>query len=587
MTTKKMPGKGYIRSDSSIRVAFLFLLSLMLTSTQAFITQSPMTIGQCRVRNGLAAMRNAATSDSYQPEKNINHYIATCIPGLAPVLADELNALGALEIEPSGNSAVGFQGSSEIGLKALLRLRTAHRLMELVATSDEMISSRDDIHDFIKATLDVKALLGDGKGGLLTISVAVVMNGRIPADINHSHYTALSIKNALCDVVRELRGDRPDVDVDNADVPLVAILRGFGEGAEISLYRCLHPPGSLHRRGYRGGSAMHKAAMKESMAAGLLLKAGWEQKCIEAKQTGESLILVDPMGGSGSLVLEAAMIAANLSPGLMRIKCGMMGHQIPPALRWKSGRGLMDIWREMLQEATQEARDGLQWISNSGQIEIVVNDIHAGALEICDASLQQAGLVNTVKLRQGDCRDLELKDRKCFIVTNPPWGVRLTDDMEESWESLRYLLKTCSSGTEAWVLSGNKDATKHLGLRRSQSMVLKTADQDLRWIQYIIIDKSNLPPDKEGDNEFDYLQEESTPPQRRAVRSDYRQVEQRSDRRVDSHKVGRRLESRSVPSGYKARSVAMGRDYPRPKRKGDSEPLTEKDREAKRNSWNL
>lgn len=329
---------------------------------------------------------------------------------------------------------------------------------------------------------------------------------------------------------------------------------------------------------------MHKAAMKESMAAGLLLKSGWEQKCIEARQTGESLLLVDPMGGSGSLVVEAAMIAANLSPGLMRIKCGMLGHQIPPALRWKSGRGLMDTWRTMLQEATQEARDGLQWISNSGQIEMIVNDIHAGALEICDASLQQAGLANTVELRQGDCRGMELKDRKCFIVTNPPWGVRLTDDMEESWEALRYLLKTCSTGTEAWVLSGNKDATKHLGLRRSQSMVLKTADQDLRWIQYMIMDKSNIPADREGDDDLHSQKEARTLPQRRGVQSDFRPDDRRSDSRPDAR---RSVPNRSVASGYKARSIAMGRDSPRPKRKGDSEPLTEMDREAKRNSWNL
>jgi 23S rRNA (guanine2445-N2)-methyltransferase / 23S rRNA (guanine2069-N7)-methyltransferase len=167
---------------------------------------------------------------------------------------------------------------------------------------------------------------------------------------------------------------------------------------------------------------MHKAAMKESMAAGLVLKSGWEQKCIEARRTGESLLLVDPMGGSGSLVVEAAMIAANLSPGLMRIKCGMLGHQIPPALRWKSGRGLMDTWRVLLQEATQEARDGLNWISNSGQIQMIVNDIHDGALEICDASLQQAGLANTVTLRQGDCRDMELKDRTVFHCYKPTVG---------------------------------------------------------------------------------------------------------------------------------------------------------------------
>ena len=284
---------AWFQSDSRLRKGIVVLL--LLSSTQAF------TLAPKERTHAVSRLAGTTVADL---EKTANRYIATCIPGLAPVLADELEALGAFDINLSGNSAVGFQGSPEVGLKSLLCLRTAHRLMELVSTSEELVATRDDIHNFIKETLDVKDLLGDGKGGLLTISVAVTMNGRIPEDINHSHYTALTIKNALCDTVRELRGDRPDVDVDNADVPLVAILRGFGAGAEISLYRCLHPPGSLHRRGYRGGSAMHKAAMKESMAAGLLLKAGWQEKCCEARKTGESLVLVDPMGGSGSLVVK-------------------------------------------------------------------------------------------------------------------------------------------------------------------------------------------------------------------------------------------------------------------------------------------
>ena len=107
---------------------------------------------------------------------------------------------------------------------------------------------------------------------------------QLPKDLSHSHYTALSVKNSLCDVVRDMRGDRPDVDVDNPDLPLVAILRGMGDSrfddgaASLSIYKSLHPPGSLHKRGYRSGGAMHKAAMKESMAAGLLLEAGWNEK---------------------------------------------------------------------------------------------------------------------------------------------------------------------------------------------------------------------------------------------------------------------------------------------------------------------
>ena len=94
------------------------------------------------------------------------------------------------------------------------------------------------------------------------MSVKVIANGRMPKDISHSHYTALTIKNALVDQVRALKdGERPDVDIDDADVPLVAILHsnGYSDTADMNLYRCLSPAGSLHRRGYRSGGAIHKA----------------------------------------------------------------------------------------------------------------------------------------------------------------------------------------------------------------------------------------------------------------------------------------------------------------------------------------
>lgn len=513
-------------------------------------------------------------------EESSNMYLATCIPGLAPVLAQELKDLGANEVEPSGNSAVLFSGPNEIGLKALLHVRTAHRLMELLASSEELVDSRDDIHRFIAEYVDVKNLLGNGEGGLLTISVSVVLNqkNKIPADINHSHYTALTIKNALCDIVRDLRGDRPSVDVDDADVPLVGILRGTDRGgAEVSLYRCLHPPGSLHRRGYRTNSAIHRAAMKESMAAGLLLHSGWKDLCHESKKTKEQLTLVDPMAGSGSLILEAAMIAADVAPGLMRIKCRLPGHQIPPALRWKGGRDLVDYWKDLINQATQKAKIGMQWIASSGQIQIMMNDIHYGALDICKDSLRQAGFISMVEIRSGSCEDLEV-GRKCFVVTNPPWGVRLTADMEESWESLRVFLRSCEAGTEAWILSGNKASTKHLGLKRSQSLVLKTAEQDLRWIKYLIREKSNLGSEGTGCNEFDTKAESFTP--------EVEQYSQRKPRRGQEllkQRKGPRPTSRA--EGYKSRYQRVKSSGQKKPRKTDSLPLTEKERADRRNSW--
>ncbi len=439
-------------------------------------------------------------------------YLATCIPGLSDLLANELSEIHPeiTEITTSGNAAVTFWATREASLHALCWVRTAHRVLELIAASDKAeIYDRNDIMDFIKQEVNVKDLLGDGQGGLLTISVKAILNNprQLPQDLSHSHFSALTVKNALCDVVRDIRGDRPNVNVETPDVPLVVMLRGTSGGAaSISLYRSLHPPGSLHKRGYRKGSAIHKAAMKESLAAGLLREAGWHIKVQKAKDSNLPLRLVDPMAGSGSLLLEAAMVVADIAPGLMRIRCEVPDHSLPPVTRWKSDIDTSQLWKSILMDAAQRAKNGLQWMrENPNQIVLHANDIHPGALEIMESSLSEAGLTKLVQTTNMDCFDLGLlndsdKDQNIpyFIVTNPPWGVRLTEDIEESWEGLRhYLRDTCPSGTEAWVLSGDKSSTKLLKLRRERMIPIQTGDQTLRWIHYTIrgLDATDRTPD--------------------------------------------------------------------------------------------
>jgi putative N6-adenine-specific DNA methylase len=451
-------------------------------------------------------------------------YLATCIPGCAEILANELISLNCWNVDVSGNSAVLFTADTETALQCLLWTRTAHKIMELMCDSSSSSSSssisasgvygeseyndagiynRDDLYKFVRRTVDVKDLLGDGAGGLLTLSVQTILNGanRIPADINHSHYTALTIKNALTDAVRDLREDRPNVDLDNPDVPLVAVLLGTDDGAVVSLYRQLHPTGTLHKRGYRRDTAIHKAAMKESMAAALLLHAGWPEVCQTASSKNR-VTLLDPMAGSGSLLLEAACIAGDVAPGLMRIKCGMEGHSMPPVVRWKAAGddpdAVKDIWKRLLTQATARAKQGLQKLqADNSPIEMIGNDIHPGALDLFEAALHQAGLTNVVQVTEGDCLDwnpvVRNPDGPWMIVSNPPWDVRLTGDMHTAWEAMRvFLRETVPSNTSAWVLSGNPAATKHLGLRKtpSTSLALKTGEQDLRWIQYVIRDKN-------------------------------------------------------------------------------------------------
>jgi len=210
----------------------------------------------------------AFAEDEFNNGPATKEYLATCIPGLAPYMEEELKKCGALSTEVLSNAAVSFMAVDEnnsncVPLKALLWVRTAHRILEKIDTFYD-IHSRDDVYNAVQQSrMDIKDLLGDGTGGLLSLSVKVIVNGRLPKDISHSHYTALMIKNALVDQVRDLKGgERPDVDLDDPDVPLVAIFHGRGETSDMTLYRSLAPPASLHKRGYRSDGAIHKAGEK-------------------------------------------------------------------------------------------------------------------------------------------------------------------------------------------------------------------------------------------------------------------------------------------------------------------------------------
>jgi len=488
--------------------------------------------------------------DSFEtPDYYGKQYFATCIPGLASTLANELINIGASNVEISGSSGVIFYSSSDddvdIGMKAVMYVRTAHRIMELISTSSPsyydgvIVNSRDSLYSFIQSNTPVQSLLGDGKGGLLTLSVNVILNGKVPKDLCHSHYTALTVKNALVDLVRDLRDDgiRPDVDIDDPDVPLMVVLKGNGGSndnnrgydyndrndrrrrddfdenvVDVSFYRVLHAGGSsLHRRGYRSSSAIHKAAMKESMAAGLLLEAGWDKLCQAAREKdGLPAVLVDPMAGSGTFCVEAALIASDYAPGLMRMRCydsnSKSGenankwnpHHIPPVLRWKDSK--KDYWKKLVIEARDRAASGMDWMNEKNpeypdltNCVILANEMNGSAADLATSNIVKAGFEKYISLNEGDCINWDIESSvipgRTIVVSNPPWGLRLTEDVEESWLSLKAFLRDQCNESEAWVLSGSKDATRYLRMKKTRSVVIKTAGEDLRWIQYHVFKK--------------------------------------------------------------------------------------------------
>jgi 23S rRNA G2445 N2-methylase RlmL len=401
---------------------------------------------------------------------------------------------------------------------------------------------------------------------------------QLPTDLRHSHYTGLTVKNALVDAVRDLHPDniRPNVNRDNPDVPLVVVVRavdtsGSGGGttpnrnhnqrarrattsttsttttttaaAQISVYRQIHGPYSLHKRGYRRTNVMaiHTAALKESLAAGLLRQAGWHTQCCDSGHGGTRTknppkllpVLVDPMTGSGTLVIEAVLMAANIAPHLLRLKTSQPQsssssvddpqesllytmHQIPPILRWKDYQHLRTTtWPHVLQDAVVQARNGIAWLqqqslstltsSMSSSQEpkpsprVFVNDWHEGALQLLHDAWQTAGLpMELIDITCGNAadwqpscvfqKDSDDNDRDSepwTVVCNPPWGERLDTNVQESWEALATWIRTqCPPSTTIHVLSGNPTCTRSLRLQKSSSFPVQVGVQKLRWLQY-------------------------------------------------------------------------------------------------------
>lgn len=471
------------------------LLSLLVSSAKGFtMTRYAVLYGTFRGANLRPRSRQIALTRAVSPslepvdaDEIHSTYVATCTPGLSFVLQEELESFpGVMGVETSGTAAVRFSVRSPRDiLWVLLWTRTAHKIMELLVDARRLLYTRDDLYELVQTCIPVEDLLrGDvDTREWLTLSVdTIVHNARdLPRDLNHSHFCALQVKNALVDAARDSRsGNRPTVDTEDPDVPLTLVLRGQpeGGGATAALYRNIHGRSSLHKRGYRGTNhdhPMHKASLKESTAAALLLAAGWNNG-----DTSHPRFLVDPMMGSGTFVLEAALLKANYAPGLIR-------RQLRPSIvRWDP-TNYFPIWKELLLEAATQAKQNLE---NLHEPCCIGNDWRTTAL--AEQSFRAIPELSTLLFSSGhsNCQDWSgppNNDEPWLIVCNPPWGVRLDEDAAASWEALGVFLRhKCPKGSVAWILSGNKAMTRHLRLRKSQSIPLQVGDQQLRWLKYEI-----------------------------------------------------------------------------------------------------
>jgi 23S rRNA (guanine2445-N2)-methyltransferase / 23S rRNA (guanine2069-N7)-methyltransferase len=368
----------------------------------------------------------------------VHQFLASVPRGLADLLAKELMALGASEARERA-TGVAFSGTLETAYRACLESRLANRIYLEIARFEA--ASAEAFYEGARET-DWSRHLGSGA------TLACDFSGRHPA-ITHSHFGALKLKDAIVDTLRERSGARPDIVLDRPDVRVHA----HAHGAQITLALDLSGE-SLHRRGYRGAAG--EAPLKENVAAGVLMRSGWPDLAAAGAE------FLDPMCGSGTLVIEAALIAAHCAPGLRRDYFGFLG--------WRGHDEA--LWRRVREEAKARCL-----ATSPPPMVIRGRDRDPAAVRDARGNAERAGIARWVSFEAGELASAAPAvpgPVRGLFCTNPPYGVRL-----ESLEAARAVhrelgevLRARFQGWQAAVLTGSPQLGMELGIRAARTHAL-------------------------------------------------------------------------------------------------------------------
>lgn len=382
--------------------------------------------------------------------------IAKTMAGLEDVLAEELIALGANNLE-IGTRMVSFEGDLALMYKANICCRTALRILRPVYTFKAR--NTDEIYKRIKAMNWYEHLTEDSTFAIDAITFSELFT--------HSKFVAYRVKDAIVDYFMQKTGKRPSVDTENPD-----LLINFHIAHETCTLSFDSSGESLHKRGYR--VAQTEAPLNEVLAAGMILKTGWR---------GES-DFVDPMCGSGTLLIEAAMIAMNVPPGIYRSNFAFE--------KWKNFN------KELFEHIYND---------DSGEREfnhkIYGSDISAEAIAIAEQNIKSAGVGRHIELKTMPFEKYtEAPAEKGILVTNPPYGERIKpEDLFGLYEKLGERLKHVFMGYSAWVLSYKKECFNKIGLKPTKKVQLVNGSLQCEFRRYDIFAGKKYPKTQESDND--------------------------------------------------------------------------------------
>ena len=368
--------------------------------------------------------------------------IAKTFQGLEEILAEELTTLGANDIQ-IGRRMVSFTGDKRMMYKANFCLRTAIRILKPI--KNFTAKDADEVYNQIQA-IPWEEYLDVNK----TFAIDAVV---FSEEFRHSKFVSYKVKDAIVDYFRKKTGKRPSVRINNPDVLLNIHI------AQTTCTLSLDSSGeSLHRRGYRQEQV--DAPLNEVLAAGMLLMTGWRGECD----------LIDPMCGSGTIPIEAALIARNIAPGVFR-----KGFAFE---KW------VDFDSEMFDEIYNDDSQEREFTH-----KIYGYDNNPKATEIATHNIKAAGVSKDVTLKLQPFQQFEQPQEKSIIVMNPPYGERIsTNDLLGLYQMIGERLKHAFVGNEAWVLSYREECFDQIGLKPSKKVPLFNGALECEFRKYEIFD---------------------------------------------------------------------------------------------------
>lgn len=373
-------------------------------------------------------------------DKHRFRMIAKTIYGTEDLLAKELTDIGALDVKPL-NRSVEFSGDKRLMYEANLWCRTATRILKPIHSFEVA-----DENELYRAAMRID--WGEYIGLSQTFAIDAVI---VDSKFTNSLYVAQKTKDAIADQFRSKTGQRPSVDVKDPDILINVYI--YQDQCTLAIDSSGDP---LFKRGYRRKTG--EAPLSEVLAAGIVLRSEWDRNSS----------FVDAMCGSGTIAIEAAMLARNIPPGLIRKKFGFMN--------WSNYDS--DLFRSIRDNAHKAIIPKLEF-------QIVGSDIDSRMIREASENANQAGVGNDVIFKQSDIADLIPPPPPGVAIVNPPYGDRLSvANIQSSYHAIGDAFKKNFTNYDAFVFTGNAAAAKHIGLRTSRRIQMYNGPIECRLLKF-------------------------------------------------------------------------------------------------------